>query len=132
MAAVDTAPASFPEAFRCYLSIVPKAWIGRAAVYAGGGPALELTRIGDRWLLEPELHVSFGVQFWVAPPLALYAQLQNVEPIPVRGVFDPQVALGAAISFSLPPRPAKGSDLEQLWILLGFAVATVLFYVSRI
>jgi hypothetical protein len=130
--AIDTEPARFPDHFRLHLSLIPKGWIAGAALYAGGGASLALTRIADRWLLEPELHVLCGVQIWVAPPLTFYLQLRDVEPLPPDGVFAPDLSLGAAVAFSPPPRPSGCCDLEQIWILLGFSVAVFLLYWPRI
>jgi len=128
---VDTQPVSFPNSFGLHATLAPKAWLGPVSLYAGGGFSLGLTRVADRWLLSPAVHLVAGIQVWVAEPLAFHAEIRNQEELPLALAFRPYVSLGASVTLGAAPRSVQRFDVEQAWILVGLAVGALLLYLPR-
>ncbi len=124
-------PASFPDVYVADATLLVKAWLGPAALYAGGGFSLEWRRIGAAWLWTPMMNVLFGTQVWVVDSLALFAEARSAEELPPTFAFAPQICLGVTVGLGkVRPSPMR-VDLYHLWVLVGLGVLAFLIYYPR-
>ena len=126
-----TYPASFPDVYVADATLLVKAWLGPADLYAGGGLSLEWRFIRGGWLWTPMMNVLFGTQVWVVDSLALFAEARSAEELPPTFAFDPQICLGVTVGLGkVRPSPMR-VDLYHLWVLVGLGVLAFLIYYPR-
>ena len=126
---LGTYPSLFPYLYEGSANAIVKSWMGRLAVYAGGGLDLLWKPIGGVWGWTPYMNVIAGTQIWLIDSVALVASVHSVDALPPTWTFSPEVSLGLRFSLSPARPPALGKENAfYFWIVAGLLVAALLTY----
>ena len=120
-----------PDVFEVDTNLLIKAWIGPAAVFAGGGLAIQWDPLSPSGTWVPLMNVIAGTQLWILDGFALFLQARSLDLLPPTWSLDPMITVGAELGFEKVRPDPPFSDGNYLWLLVGIGVLSLLAYYPR-
>ena len=130
---LGTYPNDFPTGFETSMSLLAKGWGGPVAVYAGGGLSVywKWLTASSVWKWSPYMNLIAGVEWHVAAPLSLFAQVRALDSIPPAFALHPQASVGARLVFGPAVPHSQSIDGVTLWIIVGLGALALVAFLPR-